>query len=269
MLAAVLVSGAGLLASQWAVAADKARNAAQAEQNTQPQLPNGVQQKDLNQLDNIRGAMAAVTNDALTQGDFGKVVDKLAVENRDQMKDYKNQDFKTLDGVIAQINQDWRQKYGHNFDVSAVKDMFTDRQVIVQGVVTDPNVAAANIPVLPTGEQARLAGSREKAEPGQAAQVKAQNLKDSHGVAVMRWPSEGKLPDMNVSLIEEGRGSWRIAIPDQTSQQLHQQLQDQLTYLDRDKADWPANESEAYRIAGHRVFMALYDVNAPQADQTK
>ena len=67
------------------------------------------------------------------------------------------------------------------------------------------------------------------------------------------------------SLIEEGNGTWRFAIPTGSSpQQIHRQLQDQLTYFGRDMKQWPANESDAYRMLSHHVIMPLYDVNAPE-----
>ncbi|HEY2587077.1 MAG TPA: hypothetical protein VGI81_15125, partial [Tepidisphaeraceae bacterium] len=237
-------------------------------------LPNGFQQKDLTQIDNIRGALATVTEDAITRRDFGKVIGNLAVEDRDRMKDYKNQDFKVLDGVAGQINQDWKQKYGHDFDIKAAKNVFTDREVIVQGVVTDPKVAAAAFPVpAEAGEQAHRAAAKEKAQQaqqGQAEQVESKDLQESKGAALTRFPAHGNLPEITVSMIEEGHGKWRIAVPASlTSQQVHTQLQNQLTYFGRDMKQWPADEAMAYRQVAHHVLMALYDVNAPQAELNK
>lgn len=252
-----------------AIAADAAQN--KAAQQAEPQLPNGFQQKDLHQLDQIRGELAAVTQDAITRGDFGKVIDNLATVDRERMKDYTNQDFKVLDGVAGQINQDWKQKYGHYFDITAAKNVFTDREVIVQGVVTDAKVAAANFPVpAEAGEQARVASSKENGQQqGQAEQVERKDLQDSKGVALARMPAEANLPELTASLIEEG-GNWRIALPATiASQQIHTQLQNELTYFGRDMNQWPADEAEAYRQVAHRVLMALYDVNAPEAGKTR
>jgi len=235
-------------------------------------LPNGFQQKDLNQIDNIRGELATVTQDAVTRGDFGKLIKNLAVVDRDRMKDYSNQDFKVLDGVVGQINQEWKQKYGHDFDIKRASNVFTDRQTIVQGVVTDANVAAANFPVpAEAGEQAHLAAAKEKGQQqGQAEQVERKDLQKSQGVALTRFPAEANLPELNCSMVEEGHGKWRIAVPASlTSQQIHTQLQNHLTYFGRDVKQWPDSEEMAYRQVAHHVLMALYDINAPQAQQAK
>jgi hypothetical protein len=41
-------------------------------------------------------------------------------------------------------------------------------------------------------------------------------------------------------------------------------LQNQLSYFARNSKQWPANETDAYRLLSHHVIMALYDVNTPQ-----
>ena len=85
VVAASLLSGLAVVQAQQAerVQDRDARSVVQ-----QPQLPDGFQMKDLKQIDNIRGRLADVTNYALTRGDFGKLVDQLAVFNRDQMKNW-------------------------------------------------------------------------------------------------------------------------------------------------------------------------------------
>jgi len=268
VLALVVGGGIGLSSAPWASGQERSRRDADREQ-AEPRLPDGFQLKNLDQIDNIRKELAIVAHDALERRDFGKVVGNLAVENRDRMKDYKDQDFKTYEGVIGQINQNWKQKYGHEFDIKRADNLFTDRYVVVQGIVTNPTVAATNFPVTAErGGEARLAANRERArrDEGQVLEVESQNLKDSHGVAIVRFPEGFGLPSVTASLIEEGRGSWYFAVPNYlTSQQLHIQLQNELTYLGRSFGEWPADENDAYRLVAHRVIMAIYDVNAPEA----
>jgi len=255
----------------------------------QAQLPDGIQMKELKQIDNIRQQTAKLVNHAMTQGDFGRIVDQLAVFNRDQMKDWRNRDFKTMDGVIAQINKDWNAKYGHDFKANG--DVFDDRFTIVQGVVTDANVAAMNFPVKARGSDAQLAGGRERAndakhndaerndarqkEGSQVDHVAAKDLQNSKNVATMNFPSQAMLPDVTASLIEEGViGTWRFAVPkSMTAERLHNQLQNQLSFFGRDSAQWPANEADAYRMLTHRVVLALYNIdvqnNAGRSNQEK
>jgi hypothetical protein len=245
------------------------RENAQAEQQAQPQLPDGFQLKDLNQIDNIRKELAKVSEYALTRGDFGKLIGETAVWNRDRMKDYRNEDYKTLDGVIEQINMDWKQKYGHEFNIKKADNVFNDQFTIVQGIVTNPNAATMNFPV-PAERSAELASNRQRAQQqeGQVDQVEAKDLQESKGVALVRFPGGSNLPPFTASLIEEGHGSWYVALPpSQTAQEIHAQLQNELTYVGRSVDQWPADEAMAYRVVAHRVFMALYNVPAPEDRQ--
>ena len=268
LVAAVLGGAMGLLSASWAGAADPAGQNERSDRqvrNNPPQLPDGFQMKDLGQLDNIRDELAKTTNTALTKDDFGKLIDRLSLVNRERTKDYKNQDFKTLDGVIDQVNKDWNAKYGHDFKISKSSDVFNDQFTIVQGVVTNPEVAAANWPVRAAEGQAQVASEREQGQIGQARDVERDNLKDAKGVALVQFSASEGLAPLTASLIQEKSHGWRIAIPDNiTSQQLHTQLQNHLTALDQQKANWPADENMAYRVAAHHVFMALYNVNVPQ-----
>ena len=105
-----------------------------------------------------------------------------------------------------------------------------------------------------------------EAQLGQCEQGLAKELQDSKGVALVRFPGGQMLPAVSASMIEEGRGSWYLALPlGTTSQQIHTQLQNELTYIGRSVDQWPADETAAYRVVAHRVIMALYNVNAPES----
>src|SRR5437588_10171862 len=221
--------------------------------------------KDRGQLDNIRKQLATTTNIAFSKNDFGKFVDGLSLVNRERMKDYKNQDFKTLDGVIDQINKDWNAKYGHDFKIDKASDVINEQFTIVQGVVTNPEVAAANWPVRAAAGEAQAAAERQQGQTGDARQVERDDLKGASGVAILESSAIMGLRPVTASLIHEKLHGWRFAIPDNiTSQQLHTQLQNHLTELDKQKANWPADETTAYRVASVHVLMALYNVNMPE-----
>jgi len=282
VFAASLLSGLAVVQAQQAQQADRAQDRENRNVAQQPSLPDGFQMKELKQIDNIRGRLADISNYALTKGDFGKVVDQLAVFNRDQMKNWRDQDYKTLDGVIDQINKDWKAKYGHEFKAKA--DMFDDRFMIVQGVVTDPNVAAMNFPVKARGQDAQLAGGRERAnadnaerkgnerlerEGSQVDHVTAKDLQDSKNIATLHFPESHALPSVTASLVEEGMiGKWHFAAPKSlTAQQLHQAIQNQLSYVGRNMSQWPANETDAYQMVAHRVLLALYNIDTKESGQ--
>ena len=259
-LAAALGIGVGFTGAQLAGAPEDAR-ATSEQQNQPPQFPPGFQLKDVGDLNDIRGEFGNVTNKAVTKDNFGSLLAELATPDRDRMKDYKDQDFKTLDGVIEQFRNDWKSKYGHDFDIKDAGQVYGDQFTIVQGVVTDPAMAVANWPVPATADQARLASGRQ----GRTGDPDAEKLEKGREVAIARIPASHGMPAITASLIHEKPDHWRFSVPrDVNSQQIHTQLQNHLTYLDQHKSEWPADENDAYREVTHHVVASLYNVNMPQ-----
>ena len=268
VITAALGAGVGLSSAQFVAAADNSQRSS-ARESAQLQFPAGFQLKDVGDLNDIRGEFGNITNKAVTKHDFGSFLGELTAQDHSRMKDYKQQDFTTLDGVIDQFRKDWQAKYGHDFDIKDQTKVYGDQFTIVQGVVTDPAVALANWPVQasPKSEartdtdQARLAGSQQNRTDA-ADQAK---LDKGREVAIARVPDSHGLPEVTASLIHEKPDHWRFDIPNNiNSQEIHTQLQNHLTYLSQHKDQWPADENEAYRQVTHHVVAAIYNVNAPQ-----
>lgn len=272
VVATSLGAGIGLISPPSALGADDARTSARDAANRTPEFPAGFQLKDVGQLDNVRREQGNVTNKAVTKEDFGSLLSELTAQDKDRMKDYKDQDFKTLDGVIDQFRKDWQAKYGHDFDIKDATQVYGDQFTIVQGVVTDPAVALANWPVQSSAkgeartgtDQARLAGSEQNRNDA-ADQAK---LDKGREVAILRIPESHGMPAVTASLIKEVPSHWRFDIPNNiNSQEIHTQLQNHLTYLDQHKEMWPADENDAYREVTHHVVASLYNINPRQSGQ--
>jgi len=151
VIAAALGAGVGFSSAQFVVAADTPQRSA-ARESAQLQFPAGFQLKDVGDLNDIRGEFGNIANKAVTKHDFGSFLGELTAQDNDRMKDYKQQDFKTLDGVIDQFRKDWQAKYGHDFDIKDQTKVYGEQFTVVQGVVTDPAVALANWPVQPSAK---------------------------------------------------------------------------------------------------------------------
>lgn len=108
-------------------------------------------------------------------------------------------------------------------------------------------------------------------EAGQAGQTNQQQgqgatqLEKGKSVAIVTFPSQQNLPELNVSLIQGTANDWRIDVPDSlTGQQLYDQLLNHLTAFGEMHGQWPQDVNQAYRTASHHVLMACYNVNLPQ-----
>lgn len=270
VVVAALGAGVGFSSAQYVAAADAPQQTSDREAaNKPPEFPAGFQLKNVGDLNDIRGEFGNIANKAVEKDKFGSFLHELTDQDRERMKDFKQQDYTTLNGVIAQFRKDWKAKYGHDFDIENQTQVYGDQFTIVQGVVTDPAVALANWPVQPAAssaahtqtDQARLAGSeQQKADAAGDA-----NLGKGREVAIARIPGGEGMHAITASLIHEHPDHWRFDIPNNiNSQEIHTQLQNHLTYLDQHKDQWPADENAAYRDVTRHVVAAIYNVNVPQ-----
>ncbi len=61
-------------------------------------------------------------------------------------------------------------------------------------------------------------------------------------------------------MIHELPSSWQIDLPDNTDgQRLQDNLLKQLTLVDEDRANWPADPYDAYRIVARHVMTAVME----------
>ncbi len=190
----------------------------------------------------IRETIREVTQAALTKGGIDDIVERFERSDRKRL-DNSNAVEKsdaTLDGRIAQFQKDWKDKYNQDFEIH-------DRAAVY-------NDAFASIMENENGE-ARLAGERQNAAPQGDQAANRENYRKTATVAVSA--SHG-LPQINVPLVRVFLNRWKIDVPDTlTAQQFHDNLLNQLTYLDEHKDQWPADPNEAYRLVTHHVLMAV------------
>jgi len=178
----------------------------------------------------IQSVIAGVTQDALTPGDMKHLISFFPPTQQENIR--KSSSFSQgygdkLDARIDSISRQWKQKYGHDFAISASHDAM-NRQF------TSIMVAA---PVQKNGQF-------------ESARVNFMNAK-------------GKT-ELQVPLVCENGNSWRIDIPNSlTAEKLRANLLEQLTDMDSHFARWPAHETDAYRVVAHHVLSAVLDKPMP------
>jgi hypothetical protein len=66
------------------------------------------------------------------------------------------------------------------------------------------------------------------------------------------------LPESKVALVSEFPDRWKIDLPDSIDgQKLHDNVLKHLTMVDEDKANWPADKADAYRLVSHHMLEAV------------
>src|SRR5947209_24235 len=84
--------------------------------NQQPMaLPAGFTVKDLKEQNDIKKALARVTQDAVEKNHFDNLCNCLAKPDKDRVASYKDRNVDTLNGRIDQVRKAWKEKYGKDF----------------------------------------------------------------------------------------------------------------------------------------------------------
>lgn len=217
------------------------------------QLPAGTRAVDKPSSSGMYRTLARATEDAVSHNGFEDLIDRFTSADRDRLgkaaKDEKKD--KDLNDLADRIQRDWRDKYHGRFSIDADKVFAKAR--VVEGEVTDPKTLAAHWPV-----PAAPGMAQQAAGGGGPAMSKEEDFKKGYNVGIVRLSPVGTMTPMDVSLKREWL-RWRIDIPDnRTAAQIHDDLVKELTAFERNKANWPADESEAFGHAAHHVMMAIY-----------
>jgi hypothetical protein len=221
----------------------------------------------------IHDVLAQVAEAAFTKDGVKDVVERFSKADRDRLdanKDaYKNDE--TLNGRIAELQKDWKDKYNQSFDIkdedkvlgqqfaSIDEAQAGDAARTASGTVTDSTVAPNPAPV---DEQAKKDAN---AAAGAAAGASGEAAAKNRDAAVVRIPASHGMAALDVPLVHETMG-WRIDIPDSVDgAKLKANIQTALTDIGNMKAQWAADPDNAYRAATHRVLLGIFDKQANEA----
>lgn len=257
-----------------------ARSAANAVERTGDNVRSGVGQATAGtpSADNpapdakdIRKALGRLGEDALTKGGLNKVVNHFVDADRNRLKksDTYDQDFgDKLDGRIEQINQAWKTKFGHSFNVKSSEDAFSNFAMIRQGQIGRDAVLAAE--VIRNSQKANMSDKDNAAGNDR----KDENLETGRQIAVLTVGNTPAVPEgaaqtaaakmgaaeLKVPLIHEMPDAWTINVPDTlTAAKLRQNLLDHLTMMGEKPDQWSADENAAIREITRHVLAAVLD----------
>lgn len=225
-------------------------------------FPAGFVNKELHETTDISSELAGLTTDALTKNHFDNFIGNLAKQDKTRIGDFKNRDVTELNGRIEQIRAAWKAKYGKDFDVDR-KNAFDGRFAILQGEISDPDLALNTWPVAATlAQPVKASNTQMPADKSVKDAEKDAKLDKGRNVALVRVPAGHGLPEITVSMIHELPDQWRVDVPnDRTGQQIYDSLKAELTYIGDHMDQLPADVNDAYRMVNHAALAALYGVD--------
>jgi hypothetical protein len=198
--------------------------------------------------------LGQITNDALNKGGLDNLASHFNDADRDRIKPWLNDNdnkaaIDKLDGRIDQFQKDWKAKYNQDFKISKDDVVFGNPMfTVAQGEI---------------GKDARLAGEKlPAADQSHPVTGGDKNLEKGRNVAVVTVAASHDLPELKVPLIHELPDMWKIDVPDSVDgKTFYTNMLTHLTMVDENKAQWPADVNDAYRMVTHHVLMATLNVD--------
>jgi hypothetical protein len=213
----------------------------------------------------IHTMLSQVTEASLTKGGFDDLVERFVDADRNRLGKWIQDDnnksaLEKLDGRIAQFQKDWKDKYGQDFDIKNDARVFGTEQfkVALGEIGKDAEVAGKKLPPAQNVTTENLDKKVDQA----GNTVADKNLDKGRNIAYVTVAASHGLPELKVPLVHEMPNVYRIDIPDGIDgQKLYDNLLKHLTMANEEKAHWPDNVDEGYRVVAHHVLMAVLDVD--------
>jgi len=244
-------------------------------------LPAGITMKDLNSDKSIEKAFKNAAEDAMDKTGFDNLVGLLVDQDRTRIeKSISSGSLNNINGsknqklvdVINALQNDWKSKYNHSFDIDYAKVYTKDFVMIQTGEVADANLLVGKWPIdVSLADRATNGANNAAGKLTQQGADEAKNknfggnvnLEKGRNVAVVQLVNTQAFGGLNASMIHEA-GGWKFDIPNTVdAQKLYDNLTNNLTTVERSHEAWPTDVNEAYRHITAAVVAALYDAPFP------
>jgi hypothetical protein len=248
-------------------AADKTSNAAQnagdktseaAQRTTNNATDNSTNRDQAKDAKDIRETLKDVTEAAVKKGTFDDLSERIAAPDRQRIGKFADQKFDDLDGRADEFLKDWKAKYNEDFDIDKANEIYNDQMVSI----SEMNPAEARTAGEKIKEGAKDAGEAikdaSKSAVGKESATDAEKKDLDRPTATATIAASHGLPEVKVNLVSEFPDQWKIDLPDTVDgQKLKDSVLKHLTMVDEDKANWPADKNDAYRLVSHHMLLAV------------
>jgi hypothetical protein len=204
--------------------------------------------------------MAQVAEASLTKGGLDDIVERFVDEDRNRLGQNLPKDNTELDGRIEQFRQDWKAKYGEDFNVKNEEASLAGFQ-IAQGEI-GRGAAGVEVEVERRADGTARADvdNRSGIDRPDSATADANRNDPGRNIATIQVPASHGLPALTVPMIHEAPDSWRIDVPNSlTGDKLRANVLAHLTAANNMKDRWPADVKDADAMVAHHVLMAVMD----------
>ena len=226
-----------------------------------------------NDAEGVRDVLAEVTEAALTKGGLDDLAERLVDQDRNRLGQGNalDQNFADLDGRIEQFRNDWKAKYGQDFNIENEAQAFPASTFMIRQGELGRNAAGAEVDVdvdrnVTGGRTATVDVDRKSGvDSPDSAAADANRNDPGRNVASVQIQASHGMPALTVPMIHEAPDAWRIDVPNTlTAEKLKANILAHLTAANQMKDQWPADVNQAQAMVTQHVLMALMDKPVPQ-----
>jgi hypothetical protein len=246
-----------------------------------------------NNKEEIHDVLAQVAEAAMTKDGLDDLVERFVDADRNRLGQNNAvlDDNDAIDGRVAQLRDDWKAKYGAEFDIKDEDALYGQGfAMITEGEIGDTaktagerlnadgtragDTASGTARVGGVGADASVNTETGRADvnvdnksgvdapkTGTDGQTAADTNRNDPGrnIATVKIAASHGMPELSVPMIHEA-GGWKIDIPDEVdATKLRDNVQNALTKMGENKDKWSADPNEAYRAVTHKVLLSIFD----------
>jgi hypothetical protein len=220
----------------------------------------------------IRDVLANIPEAAFTKSGFDDMVERFVDADRNRIgKDNfaeRMENDAELNGIVAALQEQWKAKYGKDFDMEENVVFGAEFATIRQSEIGDAARTAGGRVDVDANADRTNGGARAEVNvqnntnvdnPGTTAADANRNDPGRNTAQIMFKESHG-MPGLSIKMIHEMPDFWRVDVPDSVDgPKLVDNLKKHLTAFKDNHANWPADVNDGYRMASHHVYMAIQD----------
>jgi hypothetical protein len=169
-----------------------------------------------------------------------------------------------FDSRVAQFRRDWKEKYHSDFKLQGnVDQVFTGAFAQINTSDLGDAARTAGAKIEPTEGVEKTATTRIPPDRGYANAKKPDDKTRIDSRAVVLIEASHGAPMATLAMVKSQDGQWKLDTPQGVDEQrLRASLARHLDMIEKDKANWPSDQNEAYRLVAHHVFLAIDDAGA-------
>jgi len=209
----------------------------------------------------IRHMLGDAVDASFTKDGFNDLEERFVDADRNRLGATKLTDDqkKTLNEKVANMQKEWQSKYGKKFDIDKEDELYNGSFLAIALSEIPKGAAGADVTVKEKADGTVKTDVDTKTGVDKPTSPAADTNKNDPGrnVATATIAASHGLPELKIPLIHEALG-WKIDVPDAVgTAELYTNLSGHIDEVIAMRKDWPDDINEGYRTVTHHILMGV------------